>query len=74
MGGSPFAVFPIGDVLTMGIEDAIEAAQYVKVKHVLGVHYDTFELIKIEKPHAINEFGKMGLKISFAENWENIEI
>ena len=69
-----FAVFPIGDVLTMGIQDAIEAAQYVKVSHVLGVHYDTFELIKIEKPHAINEFGKMGLNLHLPKIGESIEI
>src|SRR5882757_6975527 len=37
-----FAVFPIGDALTMGVEEAIEAAQFVKTNKVLGVHYDTF--------------------------------
>ena len=69
-----FAVFPIGDVLTMGIEDAIDAAQYVKVKHVFGVHYDTFELIRIEKPHAIHEFEKMGLTLHLPKIGETVEI
>ena len=58
----------------MGIEDAIDAAQYVKVKHVFGVHYDTFELIRIEKPHAIHEFEKMGLTLHLPKIGETVEI
>jgi L-ascorbate metabolism protein UlaG (beta-lactamase superfamily) len=69
-----FAVLPIGDVLTMGIEDAIEAAQFVKTKQVIGVHYDTFELIKIDKLKAISEFDKMGLTLHLPKIGETIEI
>jgi L-ascorbate metabolism protein UlaG (beta-lactamase superfamily) len=69
-----FAIFPIGDVLTMGVDDAIEAAQFVKVRHIVGVHYDTFELIRIEKPHAVHEFGKMGLTLHLPKIGETIEI
>jgi L-ascorbate metabolism protein UlaG (beta-lactamase superfamily) len=44
-----FAVLPIGDCLTMGVTDAIAAAKLVKTKRVLGVHYDTFDFIRIDK-------------------------
>ena len=37
-----FAVFPIGDFFTMGIEDAVRAAEFVGVSRFVGVHYDTF--------------------------------
>ena len=58
-----FAIFPIGDVLTMGIDDAIEAAQFVKTTTVIGVHYDTFGFIEIDKTAAIEQFGKSGIEL-----------
>jgi len=69
-----FAVFPIGDVLTMGIEDAIEAAQFVKTTQIVGVHYDTFGFIKIDKAEAIQEFANAGLTLHLPEIGESIEI
>ena len=53
-----FAVLPIGDCLTMGLNEAIEAADFVKVNKVIGVHYDTFELIKIDHGLAVETFKK----------------
>jgi L-ascorbate metabolism protein UlaG (beta-lactamase superfamily) len=69
-----FAVFPIGDMLTMGIEDAIEAAQFVKVKKIIGVHYDTFGFIKIDKADAIQEFEKSDLTLYLPQIGESIDI
>ncbi|MGY0035404.1 metal-dependent hydrolase [Pedobacter sp. NJ-S-72] len=70
-----FAVFPIGDLLTMGVEDAIEAAQFVKVDKVVGVHYDTFGLIKIDdKRDAIIEFEKSDLTLCLPEIGESIDV
>lgn len=43
-----FAVLPIGDHFTMGIDDAVRAANFVGVTKVVGVHYDTFPQIKID--------------------------
>jgi L-ascorbate metabolism protein UlaG (beta-lactamase superfamily) len=36
-----FAVLPVGDFYTMGIEDALRAAEFVGTSKVVGVHYDT---------------------------------
>lgn len=58
-----FAVFPIGDDLTMGPEEAIVAAQFVKVKKVVGVHYDTFGFIKIDHDRAKETFAKAGMEL-----------
>jgi len=46
MGGVDLAVLPIGDNFTMGPDDAVMAAQFVKAKHVLPVHYNTFPPIR----------------------------
>lgn len=62
-----FAVFPIGDGLTMGVEDAIKASRFVGVKKVIGVHYDTFELIKIDHSKAIAAFNEAGIKLHLME-------
>jgi len=39
------AVLPIGDNFTMGPDDALRAVQFIKPKHVIPVHYNTFEII-----------------------------
>jgi len=69
-----FAVFPIGDALTMGIEEAIEAAQFVKTNKVLGVHYDTFGFIKIDKNAAIKQFKTAGIELYLPAIGECIDI
>ncbi len=45
-GGVDLAVLPIGDNFTMGPEDAIRAAEFVKAKHVIPCHYNTFPPIQ----------------------------
>ena len=69
-----FAIFPIGDNFTMGIQEAIVAADFVKVNKVMGVHYDTFGYIKIDSQEAINSFKKNNLTLLLPEIGETIEI
>ena len=45
-GGVDLAFLPIGDNFTMGPDDAVLAAQFVKTKHVIPMHYDTYAPIK----------------------------
>lgn len=55
------AILPIGDNFTMGIEDAIKAADFVGTDTIIGMHYDTFPYIEIdhEKAKALaNKAGK----------------
>lgn len=51
-----FAIFPIGDNFTMGPEDAAMAADMVQTTKVIGVHYDTFPYIVIDKHAAEKMF------------------
>ncbi len=50
------AILPIGDIFTMGVEEAIRAAELLGCRNVLGVHYDTFEGIRIDKRAAREAF------------------
>ncbi|WP_266205363.1 metal-dependent hydrolase [Pontibacter kalidii] len=56
-----FALMPIGDNFTMDIHDAMIAADFVQVDKVIGMHYDTFPYIKIDKEEVM-EVAKMADK------------
>ncbi|HBD63334.1 MAG TPA: metal-dependent hydrolase [Clostridiales bacterium] len=42
------ALLPIGGNYTMDIDDAIKAADFIKPKKVVPIHYNTFEIIKAD--------------------------
>ncbi len=69
-----FAVLPIGDFFTMGIDDAIRAADFVSVKKVVGVHYDTFPPIKIDRAAALNSFRAAGKELLLPKIGETIDV
>lgn len=60
--GAPlrFAVLPVGDTFTMGVDDAIRAADLVKCDEVVGVHFDTFPPIEIDHADAVRRFKEAG--------------
>lgn len=43
--GIDLAVLPIGDNFTMGPGDALRAVKLIQPRHVIPIHYDTFDLI-----------------------------
>lgn len=51
-----FAALPIGDNFTMGVDDAIKAAEFVRCDEILGLHYNTFPPIRIDQPEAVRKF------------------
>ncbi len=55
-----FAFLPIGDNFTMGVENAIIASSFIKCNKIIGMHYDTFGPIKIDKEEAIKKFRHHG--------------
>lgn len=58
-----FAVLPIGDFFTMGIEDALRAADLVGSSRIVGVHYDTFPPIKLEHGAALKAASAVGKEL-----------
>jgi L-ascorbate metabolism protein UlaG (beta-lactamase superfamily) len=69
-----FALLPIGDNFTMGIQDAIHAANFVETKKVVGLHYDTFGFIEIDHNEAINSFKKNNLQLHLLDVGNKINI
>lgn len=62
-----FAIFPIGDNFTMGVDDAILAAQFVEVDKVLAMHFDTFGFIKVDHAQAISKFKEADIELKILE-------
>ncbi len=69
-----FAVLPIGDNFTMGYDDAVEAARMAGCTRVVGVHYDTFGYIVINKTAAQAAFEAAGLHLQLPAIGESIEM
>jgi L-ascorbate metabolism protein UlaG (beta-lactamase superfamily) len=68
------AILPIGDNFTMGIDEAVMAAQFVEVDKVLGIHYDTFPYIEIEKEQAKESFKTKGIALNLLDIGSSITI
>jgi L-ascorbate metabolism protein UlaG (beta-lactamase superfamily) len=54
MNNIDYAFLPIGDNFTMGVDDAVKAAEFINAKNIIPVHYNTFDIVKADE----NEFRK----------------
>lgn len=69
-----FCILPIGDNYTMGPEDAVRVAHMINCPVVIGVHYDTFEFIGLDREKAKDLFEKNGLDLRLPAIGETIEV
>jgi L-ascorbate metabolism protein UlaG (beta-lactamase superfamily) len=58
-----FAALPLGDNFTMDVDDAIRAAEFVRCKDVLGLHYNTFPPIQVDLDAASRKFEAAGRRL-----------
>ena len=73
-GRPDLAVLPIGDNFTMGVADAILAADFVECNRVMGVHYNTFGYIVIDTDDALRQFGEAGKTLLLPAIGESVEV
>ena len=69
-----FAILPIGDFYTMGIDDALRAAEFVGTTRIVGVHYDTFPPIKIDHEAAQKAARAAGKELLLPKIGETISL
>ncbi|MBO3271928.1 MULTISPECIES: metal-dependent hydrolase [Hymenobacter] len=69
-----FAILPIGDNYTMGIDDALVAANWVGATKLIGMHYDTFPAIKIDQEAAKNKAQQAGKELTLLQIGETIDL
>ncbi len=67
------AILPVGDNFTMGIDDAMVAADYIQCDKILGVHYDTFGYIKIDHEEAVKKFAGAGKELTLLDVGASME-
>ena len=58
----------------MDVDDAINASVFVQCDTVVGVHYDTFGFIKIDKAEAIERFDNAGKRLLLPGIGETIDL
>lgn len=68
------ALLNLGDNYTMGVDDAVLAADFVKCNKIIGLHYDTFGFIKIDHEAAKQKFAAKGKELLLLKIGETIEI
>lgn len=69
-----FAFLPIGNNYTMGIDNAVIASNFIKCDKIIGMHYDTFEPIKIDHQEAKKKFEHSGKELLLMKIGETREI
>ena len=71
----PYCAFlPIGDNFTMGVKDAIKAAGMIGCNRIIGMHFDTFPIIKIDHDEAKNLFSAAGKQLELMEIGSTISL
>jgi L-ascorbate metabolism protein UlaG (beta-lactamase superfamily) len=69
-----FAALPIGDNFTMGVADALKAAEFVECAEVLGLHYNTFAPIQIDTEKALQTFKDAGRRLHLLQPGESRDL
>ena len=69
-----FAFLPIGDNYTMSVDNAIIASDFINCHQIVGMHYDTFEHIKIDHKKAIESFNRAGKELKLFEIGQTFEM
>ena len=68
------ALLPIGDNYTMGITDALVAADWVGTTEIIGMHYDTFPVIAIDHAATLAEAKAAGKNLRLLRIGESVEL
>ena len=69
-----YAVLPIGDNYTMGPDDALIAAKFLKAKCVIPVHYSTWQVIEQNPADFKEEAQKQGIAVKIVKAGESLEL
>jgi L-ascorbate metabolism protein UlaG (beta-lactamase superfamily) len=68
------AILPIGDNFTMCHEDACLASDLFKCDHIIGCHFDTFEVIEIDRKKVRRFFEDKNKQLILPEIGQMIDV
>jgi len=69
-----YAILPIGGNYTMDVDDALVATKYFDCDQVIGVHYNTFPVIKIDTDVALDKFKRENKTLLLPQIGETIDL
>ncbi len=69
-----YALLPIGDNFTMGIDDAVKAAEFLNADTVVPVHYNTFDVIRADEAEFARKIESIGRKCRVLKPGESLEL
>jgi L-ascorbate metabolism protein UlaG (beta-lactamase superfamily) len=72
--GIEVAFLPIGDNYTMGPDDAYKAVELIMPKHVIPIHYNTWELIAQDAGKWAERVAKLGVKAHVLKPGESLTL
>jgi len=72
--GIDLAFIPIGDNYTMGPDDAYKAVEMLSPKHVVPIHYNTWELIAQDAEKWSGRVRKLGVQVHVLKPGESLTI
>ena len=67
------ALLPIGDNFTMGIDDAVKAAEFLQAGLYVPMHYKTFQVIDVEPEQFVRKVQAAGGKARLLPVGESLE-
>ncbi len=68
------AVLPIGDNFTMGIDDALKAAELLQPRLVIPMHYKTFDVIDVDPNEFVEKARARGFNARVLDFGESLDI
>ncbi len=74
MNNIDYMLLPIGDNFTMGINDAVRAAEFVKPGVAIPMHFDTFDVIKADPEEFKEKVEALGIKCRVMKFGEEIDL
>jgi len=68
-----YALLPIGDNFTMGVDDAVKAAEFLNAENVIPIHYNTFDVIKADADEFKRKIESIGKKCHVMKPGDSME-
>ncbi len=72
--GIDIAFVPIGDNYTMGPDDAYKAVEMIMPKHVIPVHYNTWDLIAQDAAQWAEHVSRLGVKVHVLKPGDSLSL
>lgn len=69
-----YAFLPIGDNFTMGIDDAVKAAEFINAKVTVPIHYNTFDIVKANPEEFKKKVESIGKKCEIINFGSSINV